>query len=72
MSSVFCLTLVLFFSQNGNSPLHEAAYFGYLDTVKVLLQHGADLSLCNKVSVIVNWYRSACSVVGSCMQTIQS
>ena len=49
-------TCTLLFPQEGNSPLQLAAYGGHLDTVKFLLQQGADLSLCDKVSVIVNWY----------------
>ena len=48
-------TCTLLFPQDGDSPLHAAAYWGYLDTVKFLVLRGADLSLCNKVSVIVNW-----------------
>ena len=50
-------TCTLLFPQNGDSPLQLAAYSGRLDTVKFLLQQGADLSLCDKVSVsvIVNW-----------------
>ena len=43
------------FPQYGNSPLHDAAMNGHLDTVKLLLRQGANLFLCNKVSVIVNW-----------------
>ena len=47
--------LCLLFPQDGNSPLHDAAYSGHIDTVKFLLHHGAGSSLCNEVSVIVNW-----------------
>ena len=42
------------FPQSGNSPLHDAAYSGFIDTVKLLLGEGADISLRNIVSVIVN------------------
>ena len=48
-------TCTLLFPQYGNSPLHFAAGYGHLDTVKLFVLRGADLSLCNKVSVIVNW-----------------
>ena len=48
-------TCTLLFPQHGDSPLHKAAYSGKLDTVKFLVLRGADLSLCNEVSVIVNW-----------------
>ena len=61
-------TCTLLFPQDGDSPLHIAAYLGNLDIVEFLVLRGADLSLCNKVSVIVNWQ---CSVVGSCMVTAQ-
>lgn len=33
----------------GNSPLMRAAYHGYAEVVKLLLQHGADPSLHNRV-----------------------
>ena len=45
----------LLFPQSGRSPLHYAANRGHLDTVELFVLRGADLSLCNKVSVIVNW-----------------
>ena len=48
-------TCTLLFPQNGSSPLHWAAGNGNLDIVEFFLQQGADLSLCDKVSVIVNW-----------------
>ena len=48
-------TCTLLFPQEGNSPLHFAASNGRIDTVEFLLQQGANVSLCNKVSVIVNW-----------------
>ena len=48
-------TCTLLFPQEGNSPLHVAAYRGNLDIVEFLVLRGADLSLCNEVSVIVNW-----------------
>ena len=48
-------TCTLLFPQDGESPLHYASYDGHLDTVKFLVLRGANVSLCNKVSVIVNW-----------------
>ena len=48
-------TCTLLFPQNGDTPLHEAARNDKLDTVTVLVQSGSDLSVLNKVSVIVNW-----------------
>ena len=48
-------TCTLLFPQYGNSPLHHAASGGRLDTVKLLVLRGANVSLCNDVSVIVNW-----------------
>ena len=47
-------TCTLLFPQDGRTPLHLAAINGYLDTVKFLHEHGADLSLQTKVSVIIN------------------
>ena len=41
------------FSQNGDSPLHYAAYSGHLQIVKLLVQNGASSTQCNKVSVLV-------------------
>ena len=41
------------FSQDGVSPLHRAAYNGYLQVVKLLIQNGASSTQCNNVSVIV-------------------
>ena len=51
-------TCTLLFPQlTGSSPLHYAASGGYFDTVELFVLRGADLSLCDKVSVsvIVNW-----------------
>ena len=36
--------------QDGNTPLHNAAAYGHLDTVKLLVQKGASLKKDNKVS----------------------
>ena len=41
------------FSQYGNSPLHDAAYWGEVPIVKLLIQNGASSTQCNNVSVIV-------------------
>ena len=49
-------TCTILFPQDGDSPLHYAVSVGYLDIVEFLVLRGADLSLCNEVSVIVNWY----------------
>ena len=48
-------TCTLLFPQSGNSPLHLAALNGHLDIVELFVVRGADVSLCNEVSVIVNW-----------------
>ena len=52
-------TCTLLFPQSGDrygrSPLHYAATNGYLDTVKLFVLRGANMSLCDEVSVIVNW-----------------
>ena len=56
-------TCTLLFPQYGNTPLHDAAGSGHLDIVKFLIQHGADPSLLNKVSVIINWYSVVLLVV---------
>ena len=48
-------TCTLLFPQSGNSPLHLLLYNGHLDTVELFVLRGADLSLCDEVSVIVNW-----------------
>ena len=48
-------TCTLLFPQIGRTPLHFAAYAGRLDAVKLLLQNGADLSVRDNVSVIINW-----------------
>ena len=48
-------TCTLLFPQYGRSPLHYAAIRGRIDIVEFLLQQGANMSLCDKVSVIVNW-----------------
>jgi hypothetical protein len=38
-----CFFLIL----SSQTPLHHAAYFGYIECVEKLLQHGADRSLKN-------------------------
>ena len=48
-------TCTLLYPQDGDSLLHWAAYNGHLDTVELFVLRGANVSLCNKVSVIVNW-----------------
>ena len=37
--------------QDGNTPLHWAAAEGTIDTVNMLLAHGADVNIPNNVSV---------------------
>ena len=36
--------------QNGNTALHNAAYWGKYAAVKVLTKRGADIHMANKVS----------------------
>ena len=48
-------TCTLLFLQTGRTPLHHAADNGYLDTVKYLIHIGADVSVLDNVSVIINW-----------------
>ena len=44
--------IVLYHSlQNGNTPLMTASQEGHKDIVEVLLNHGAEVDLPNKVSV---------------------
>ena len=35
------------------TPLHSAAWFGYTDIIPLLLDHGANVNIKDKVSVIV-------------------
>ena len=51
---MLCLTLSSI-SQVGRTPLHFAAYNGHIDVVKLLIQNGADISVLDNVSVIINW-----------------
>ena len=48
-------TCTLLLPQDGDTPLHDAASQGKLDTVTLLVQMGSDPTVINKVSVIVNW-----------------
>ena len=51
-SVVISSSIVLFIhTQHGNTPLHEAARWGDLDTVKDLIKCGAEV-LENKVSIM--------------------
>jgi len=45
--------------QVGNCPLHYAAYAGYLELMKLLLSHGADV---NAMSVVGSHTPSTCGV----------
>ena len=47
------IEFIILCSQNGDSPLHYAAYSGHLQIVKLLIQNGASSTQCNNVSVIV-------------------
>ena len=40
----------LYFSQVGDTPLHDSALMGHLDCVKFLVLKGADITQCNNVS----------------------
>lgn len=40
---------MVYIQQNGYSPLHAAAYFGHLSVVQLLLEHGANGDLKDKV-----------------------
>jgi len=42
--------------QDGQAPLHVAAWHGHLAVVDELLSHGASLSLLNKVMFFVSAY----------------
>ena len=42
--------------QNGNTPLIAASQKGHKDIVEVLLNHGAEVDLPNKVSVCVSYH----------------
>ena len=42
-----CLLLLL---QNGNTPLHLSSKSGHVDIVNVLLSHGADIHVKDRVS----------------------
>ena len=47
--------IVLYHSlQNGTTPLIAASHKGHKDIVEVLLKHGAEVDLPNKVSVCVS------------------
>ena len=48
-----CIEFIILCSQNGDSPLHYAAYSGHLQIVKLLIQNGASSTQCNNVSVLV-------------------
>jgi ankyrin repeat protein len=37
--------------KDGDTPLHKAAYKGYVDVVKLLLEHGADPNIKNKSGI---------------------
>ena len=39
-----------FLLQDGNTPLHVAAAWGEDEAVEVLINHGADIKITNKVS----------------------
>ena len=41
------------FPQAGSSPLHDAAGQGHLGIVRILIDHGASLSLQDRVSVVI-------------------
>ena len=50
-----CVYIVLLHSlQNGTTPLIAASHKGHRDIVEVLLNHGAEVDLPNKVSVCVS------------------
>ena len=62
-------TCTRLFPQDGDTPLHDAAYWGHLDIVKFLIQHRADPSLRNKVSVITGAIIIFQTVLTTCQNT---
>jgi len=52
------MTSLLSYSQNDETALHKAAYYGNVDAIKTLISNGASVDCRNKVSIhimIVVW-----------------
>ena len=47
VTTAACVSLLL---QSGDTALHLACFHGYLDIAKLLVEHGANLHIVNKVS----------------------
>ena len=45
--------VLLVFSQDGNTPLHQSARYGHLNCVQFLVLKGADITQHNKVSGMI-------------------
>ena len=45
-----CVMKLFYSPQDGRSPLHLAAEKGHIDTLAILLKHGADVDTKDKVS----------------------
>ena len=50
VSKKWIISHLLFYWQNGDTPLHQAAFNGHLTTIKYLTGHGADVHAVNNVS----------------------
>ena len=49
------LPCVCTYLQYGRTPLHSAAYNGYIEVVRHLISSGADVNKANEVSVRLHW-----------------
>ena len=48
---VLFLFLTLLFTQQGRTPLHWAAYIGFEESVKILVEHGSNINLQDQVLI---------------------